>query len=156
MSSKAGWIVGSMRFSGWIGQQVLMLKRTLAFQSYMQIIVLVVLGQMHPYPKMLATLSSTVRRMDDTVFPNAFSGTIYGDAVGAVLGKVVDTKGNTVYTVRSDAFQPGGAYSASDSDWYSRQGGSEYRALFKLNPLSPAPSFESRSQLVTQALRDPV
>ena len=23
--------------------------------------------------------------------------------------------------VRSDAFQPGGAYSASDSDWYSRQ-----------------------------------
>jgi hypothetical protein len=27
-----------------------------------------------------------------------------------------DTKGNTVYAVRSDAFQPGGAYSASDSD----------------------------------------
>jgi hypothetical protein len=58
MSSKAGWIVGSMRFSGWIDQQVLMLKRTFVFQSYMQIIVLVILGQMHPYPKMLATLSS--------------------------------------------------------------------------------------------------
>ena len=41
------------------------------------------------------------------MFPNAFSGKIY----------VVDTKGNTVYAVRSDAFQPGGAYSASDSDW---------------------------------------
>ena len=39
MSSKAGWIVGSMRFSGWIGQQVLMLKRTFVFKSYMQIIV---------------------------------------------------------------------------------------------------------------------
>ena len=57
MSSKARWIVGSMRFSGWIGQQVLMLKRTFVFQRYMQIIVLVVIGQMHPYPKMLATLS---------------------------------------------------------------------------------------------------
>jgi hypothetical protein len=146
LSSKAGWIVGSMRFSGWIGQQVIMLKRMFVFQSYMQIIVLVVLGQMHPYPKMLATLSSTVRRTDGTMFPNAFSGTIY----------VVDTKGNTVYTVRSDAFQPGGAYSASDSDWYFRQGGSVYRALFKLNPLSPAPSFEFRSQLVTHALKDPV
>jgi hypothetical protein len=44
--------------------------------------------------------------VDDTVFPTAPSGTIY----------VVDTKGNTVYAVRSDAFQPGGAYSASDSD----------------------------------------
>jgi hypothetical protein len=28
----------------------------------------------------------------------------------------VDTSGNTVYAVKSDAFQPGGAYSASDSD----------------------------------------
>jgi len=44
--------------------------------------------------------------VDDTVFPTAPSGTIY----------VVDTKGNKVYAVRSDAFQPGGAYSASDSD----------------------------------------
>ena len=62
-----------MRFSGWIGQQVLLLKRTFVFQSHMQIIVLVVLGQMHPYPKMLATSSSTVRRMDDTEFPTALS-----------------------------------------------------------------------------------
>ena len=52
-------------------------------------IVLVILGQMHPYPKMLATSSSTVRRIDDTEFPTALSGTIY----------VVDTNGNTVYTV---------------------------------------------------------
>jgi hypothetical protein len=44
--------------------------------------------------------------VDDTVFPTAPSGTIL----------VVDTKGNTVYAVKSDAFQPGGAYSASDSD----------------------------------------
>jgi hypothetical protein len=44
--------------------------------------------------------------VDDTVFPTTASGTIY----------VVDTAGNTVYAVRSDAFQPGGAYSASDSD----------------------------------------
>ena len=40
------------------------------------------------------------------MFPTTPSGTIY----------VVDTDGNTVYAVRSDAFQPGGAYSASDSD----------------------------------------
>ncbi len=40
------------------------------------------------------------------MFPTAPSGTIY----------VVDTKGDTVYAVKSDAFQPGGAYSASDSD----------------------------------------
>ena len=40
------------------------------------------------------------------MFPTTPSGTIY----------VVDTKGNTVYAVKSDAFQPGGAYSASDSD----------------------------------------
>jgi hypothetical protein len=44
--------------------------------------------------------------VDDTVFPTTPSGTIY----------VVDTSGNTVYAVKSDAFQPGGAYSASDSD----------------------------------------
>lgn len=44
--------------------------------------------------------------VDDTVFPTAPSGTIY----------VVDTNGDTVYAVKSDAFQPGGAYSASDSD----------------------------------------
>ena len=44
--------------------------------------------------------------VDDTVFPSTPAGTIY----------VVDTKGNTVYAVKSGAFQPGGAYSASDSD----------------------------------------
>jgi hypothetical protein len=44
--------------------------------------------------------------VDDTVFPTAPSGTIL----------VVDTGGDTVYAVKSDAFQPGGAYSASDSD----------------------------------------
>ncbi len=44
--------------------------------------------------------------VDDTVFPTTPSGTIY----------VVDTKADTVYAVKSDAFQPGGAYSASDSD----------------------------------------
>jgi hypothetical protein len=44
--------------------------------------------------------------VDDTVFPTTPSGTIY----------VVDTQGDTVYAVKSDAFQPGGAYSASDSD----------------------------------------
>jgi hypothetical protein len=44
--------------------------------------------------------------VDDTVFPTSPFGTIY----------VVDTAGNTVYAVKSDAFQPGGAYSASDSD----------------------------------------
>jgi hypothetical protein len=44
--------------------------------------------------------------VDDTVFPTSPSGTIF----------VVDTAGNTVYAVKSDAFQPGGAYSASDSD----------------------------------------
>lgn len=44
--------------------------------------------------------------VDDTVFPTGQSGTIY----------VVDTGGDTVYAVKSDAFQPGGAYSASDSD----------------------------------------
>jgi hypothetical protein len=44
--------------------------------------------------------------VDDTVFPTAPSGTIF----------VVDTKGDAVYAVKSDAFQPGGAYSASDSD----------------------------------------
>jgi hypothetical protein len=44
--------------------------------------------------------------VDDTVFPTTPSGTIY----------VVDTKANTVYVVKSDSFQPGGAYSASDSD----------------------------------------
>jgi hypothetical protein len=44
--------------------------------------------------------------VDDTVFPTAPSGTIL----------VVDTKGDTVYAVKSNALQPGGAYSASDSD----------------------------------------
>jgi hypothetical protein len=44
--------------------------------------------------------------VDDTVFPTAPSGTIL----------VVDTKADKVYAVKSDAFQPGGAYSASDSD----------------------------------------
>jgi hypothetical protein len=44
--------------------------------------------------------------VDDTVFPNAPSGTIL----------VVDTKADTVYAVKSEAFQPGGAYSSSDSD----------------------------------------
>jgi hypothetical protein len=44
--------------------------------------------------------------VDDTVFPTTPSGTIL----------VVDTGGDTVYAVRSNAFQPGGAYSASDSD----------------------------------------
>jgi hypothetical protein len=44
--------------------------------------------------------------VDDTVFPTAPSGTIL----------VVDTKGDTIYAVKSEAFQPGGAYSASDSD----------------------------------------
>ena len=44
--------------------------------------------------------------VDDTVFPTSPFGTIY----------VVDTAGNTVFAVKSDAFQPGGAYSASDSD----------------------------------------
>jgi hypothetical protein len=44
--------------------------------------------------------------VDDTVFPTTPSGTIL----------VVDTKADTVYAVQSEAFQPGGAYSASDSD----------------------------------------
>jgi hypothetical protein len=44
--------------------------------------------------------------VDDTVFPTTPSGTIL----------VVDTKGDTIYAVTSNAFQPGGAYSASDSD----------------------------------------
>ena len=44
--------------------------------------------------------------VDDTVFPTTPSGTIY----------VVDTQGDIVYAVKSDAFQPGSAYSASDSD----------------------------------------
>ena len=44
--------------------------------------------------------------VDDTVFPTTPSGTIL----------VVDTGADTVYAVRSNAFQPGGAYSASDSD----------------------------------------
>jgi hypothetical protein len=54
----------------------------------------------------LSNGTSTQITVDDTVFPTAPSGTIY----------VVDTGGNTVYAVRSEAFQPGGAYSASDSD----------------------------------------
>ena len=50
--------------------------------------------------------TNTQITVDDTVFPTTASGTIL----------VVDTKGDTVYAVKSDAFQPGGAYSASDSD----------------------------------------
>ena len=44
--------------------------------------------------------------VDDTVFPTAPGGTIF----------VVDTAADTVYAVKSNAYQPGGAYSASDSD----------------------------------------
>jgi len=54
----------------------------------------------------LSNGSSTQITVDDTVFPTSPSGTIF----------VVDTKEDTVYAVKSDAFQPGGAYSASDSD----------------------------------------
>ena len=54
----------------------------------------------------LSNGTSTQITVDDTVFPTTPSGTIY----------VVDTKGDTVYAVKSDGFQPGGAYSASDSD----------------------------------------
>jgi hypothetical protein len=54
----------------------------------------------------LSNGTSSQITVDDTVFPTTPSGTIY----------VVDTAGNTVYAVKSDAFQPGGAYSASDSD----------------------------------------
>ena len=54
----------------------------------------------------LSNGSSAQITVDDTVFPTSPSGTIF----------VVDTQGNTVYAVKSDAFQPGGAYSASDSD----------------------------------------
>ena len=39
--------------------------------------------------------------VDDTVFPTAPSGTIF----------VVDTAADTVYAVKSNAYQPGGAYS---------------------------------------------
>lgn len=45
----------SMRFAGGIGRLVLMLMvcivtmRVLVFQGFMQMVVLVVLGQMHPY-----------------------------------------------------------------------------------------------------------
>jgi hypothetical protein len=49
--------------------------------------------------------TATQITIDDTVFPTTPSGTIY----------VVDTKADTVYAVKSDAFQPGGAYSASDT-----------------------------------------
>src|ERR1700730_17810024 len=48
---------------------------------------------------------STQITVDDTVFPTSPSGTIF----------VVATQGDTVYAVKSDAFQPGGAYSASDT-----------------------------------------
>lgn len=54
----------------------------------------------------LSNGSSTQITVDDTVFPTSPSGTIF----------VVDTKGDNVYAVKSDTFQPGGAYSASDSD----------------------------------------
>jgi hypothetical protein len=50
--------------------------------------------------------SSKQITVDDTVFPTSPSGTIF----------VVDTQGDKVYAVKSDAFQPGGACSASDSD----------------------------------------
>jgi hypothetical protein len=54
----------------------------------------------------LSNGTSSQITVDDTVFPTAPSGTIL----------VVDTKAGIVYAVTSDAFQPGGAYSASDSD----------------------------------------
>jgi len=54
----------------------------------------------------LSNGTATQIAVDDTVFPTAPSGTIL----------VVDTQSDTVYAVTSDAFQPGGAYSASDSD----------------------------------------
>jgi hypothetical protein len=54
----------------------------------------------------LSNGTATQITVDDTVFPTTPSGTIY----------VVDTSRDTVYAVRSYAFQPGGAYSASDSD----------------------------------------
>jgi hypothetical protein len=54
----------------------------------------------------LSNGTSTQITVDDTVFPTAPSGTIL----------VVDTALDTIYAVTSNAFQPGGAYSASDSD----------------------------------------
>jgi hypothetical protein len=50
--------------------------------------------------------TNTQITVDDTVFPTAPAGTIL----------VVDTSADTVYAVKSNAYQPGGAYSASDSD----------------------------------------
>jgi hypothetical protein len=49
--------------------------------------------------------TSTQITVDDTVFPTSAEGTIL----------VVDTAGDTVFAVTSTAFQPGGAYSASDT-----------------------------------------
>lgn len=54
----------------------------------------------------LSNGTGTQITVDDTVFATSTSGTIL----------VVDTKGNTIYSVQSDAFQVAGAYSASDSD----------------------------------------
>jgi hypothetical protein len=51
---------------------------------------------------LLSNGSSTQITVDDTAFPTSPSGTIF----------VVDTLGDTVYAVKSGAFQPGGVYSA--------------------------------------------
>ena len=54
----------------------------------------------------LSNGTSSQITVDDTVFPTIPSGTIL----------VVDTNADTVYAVTGNTFQPGGAYSASDSD----------------------------------------
>src|ERR1700758_3671570 len=54
----------------------------------------------------VSALSAQAQSSSTPVFPAIPSGTIL----------VVDTKADTVYAVTSNAFQPGGAYSASDSD----------------------------------------
>jgi hypothetical protein len=61
----------------------------------------------HPVSLLLHLSNGTANQItvDDTVFPTTPSGTIL----------VVDTKADTVYAVRSNAYQPGG-YSASNSD----------------------------------------
>ena len=49
--------------------------------------------------------TSTQITVDDTVFPSAPSGTIL----------VADTPADIVYAIKSNAYQPGGAYSAASS-----------------------------------------
>ena len=49
--------------------------------------------------------TSTQITVDDTVFPTASSGTIL----------VADTPADIVYAIKSDAYQPGGAYSAAST-----------------------------------------